>query len=109
MLGASGAQGFSATSKLLVWHALLEDALRRKLGKRNLYVFNAAMGANVSFQDKLVYHLAVAPRVPAAVLFYNAGNDLQLISGNRPGDPGILGDLVRRGLWRSTALLARGA
>ena len=70
---------------------MLEDALRRKLGKRNLYVFNAAMGANVSFQDKLVYHLAVAPRVPAAVLFYNAGNDLQLISGNRPGDPAFLG------------------
>ena len=91
VLGGSGAQGFAATSKLLAWHALLEDALRRKLGKPNLYVFNAALGGSGSFQDKLAYHLAVAPRVPAAVLFYNAGNDLQVISDNRPGDPATLG------------------
>ena len=91
VLGGSVAQGFAATSKLLAWHALLEDALRQKLGKPNLYVFNAALGGAVSFQDKLVYHLAVAPRAPAAVLFYNAGNDLQALAGNRPGDPAFLG------------------
>ena len=90
VLGASSAQGHSATSKLLAWHALLEDALRQKLHKPNLYVFNAAMGGYVSFQEKLGYHLAVAPRAPAAVLFYNAGNDLQVLAGNRPGDPAFL-------------------
>ena len=91
VLGASGAQGFAATVKLLAWHALLEEALRRKLGKPNLYVFNAAMGGYGGFQDKLAYHLAVAPRVPTPVLFYNGGNDLQVISASRPGDPAFLG------------------
>jgi hypothetical protein len=91
VLGSSVAQGFAATSKLLAWHALLEDSLRRKLGKPNLYVFNAAMGGYFSFQDKLAYYLAAAPRVPIPVLFYNGGNDLQMISANRPGDPAFLG------------------
>jgi hypothetical protein len=89
VLGGSGAQGFSASSGLRAWHVLLEDALRRKLGKPNLYVFNAAMGGFVAFQEKLAFHLAVAARAPAAVLFYNSYNDvvLQPISGTRPGDP----------------------
>ena len=89
VLGGSGAQGFSASSRLRAWHVLLETALRRKLGKPNLYVFNAAMGGYVSFQEKLAFHLAVAARAPAAVLFYNSYNDLVLepISGTRPGDP----------------------
>jgi hypothetical protein len=89
VLGGSGAQGFSASNRLTAWHAQLEDALRRKLGKPNLYVFDAAMGGYVAFQEKLAFHLAVAPRAPAAVLFYNAYNDLVLepISGTRPGDP----------------------
>src|SRR5262245_34430875 len=91
VLGASAAQGFSATSKLLAWHALLEDILRRRLGKPNLYVFNAAMGGYVSFQDKLAYHLVAAPRAPVAILFYNAGNDLQVLSPGRAGDPAFLG------------------
>jgi hypothetical protein len=91
VLGASAAQGFSASSKLLTWHALLEDALRRKLGKQDLYVFNAAMGGYNAFQDKLAYYLAAAPRVPMPVLFYNAGNDLQILSGGRVGDPAFLG------------------
>jgi hypothetical protein len=89
VLGGSGAQGFSASSRLRAWHVLLETALRRKLGKPNLYVFNAAMGGYVSFQEKLAFHLVVAARAPAAVLFYNSYNDLVLepISGTRPGDP----------------------
>jgi hypothetical protein len=89
VLGGSAAQGFSASSRLGAWHVLLEDALRRKLGKPNLYVFNAAMGGYVAFQEKLAFHLAVAARAPAAVLFYNSYNDLVLqpISGTRPGDP----------------------
>lgn len=91
VIGSSGAQGFAATSKLLAWHALLEEDLRKKLGKSNLYVFDAALGGYGAFQDKLTYHLAVAPRVPGAILFYNSGNDLQVISGNRPGDPAFLG------------------
>ncbi|WP_395710479.1 hypothetical protein [Reyranella sp.] len=91
VLGASAAQGFSATSKLLTWHAVLEDSLRRKFGKPNLYVFNAAMGGYGSFQDKLVYHLAAAPRVPVPIVFYNGGNDLQVISSGRAGDPAFLG------------------
>jgi hypothetical protein len=91
VLGASAAQGFSATSKLLTWHALLEDILRQKLLKPNVYVFNAAMGAYSSFQDKLAYYLAAAPRVPMAILFYNGGNDLQVLSSNRVGDPAFLG------------------
>jgi hypothetical protein len=91
VLGASAAQGFSATSKLLTWHAELENSLRQKLGKPNLYVFNAAMGGYGSFQDKLVYHLVAAPRVPVPILFYNGGNDLQVISSGRAGDPAFLG------------------
>jgi hypothetical protein len=91
VLGSSVAQGFSATSKLLSWHALLEDNLRRKLGKPNLYVFNAAMGSYNSFQDKLAFYLAAAPRVPMPILFYNGGNDMQVLSDNRAGDPAFLG------------------
>jgi hypothetical protein len=91
VLGSSVAQGFSATSKLLAWHALLEGILRRKLSKPNLYVFNAAVGAHNSFQDKLAYYLAAAPRVPTPILFYNGGNDLQVLSSNRAGDPAFLG------------------
>jgi hypothetical protein len=89
VLGGSGAQGFSASSGLRAWHVLLEGALRRKLGKPNLYVFNAAMGGFVAFQEKLAFYLAVAARAPAAVLFYDSYNDvvLQPISGTRPGDP----------------------
>jgi hypothetical protein len=91
VLGSSVAQGFSATSKLLSWHALLEDSLRRKLGKPNLYVFNAAMGSYGSFQDKLAFYLAAAPRVPMPILFYNGGNDMQVLSDDRAGDPTFLG------------------
>src|SRR5262249_32971449 len=91
VLGASVAQGFAATSPLLAWHALLEDNLRQKLGKPNLYVFNAAMGGFSRFQDKLAYHLAAAPRARTAILFYNGGNDLQILSGNRVGDPAFMG------------------
>jgi hypothetical protein len=89
VLGGSAAQGFSASSRLGAWHVVLEGALRRKLGKPNVYVFNAAMGGYVAFQEKLAFHLAVAARAPAAVLFYNSYNDLVLqpISGTRPGDP----------------------
>src|SRR5262249_36777900 len=91
VLGASVAQGFAATSPLLAWHALLEESLRRKLGKRNLYVFNGAMGGHGAFQDKLTYYLAAEPRPRTAILFYNGGNDLQVLSGNRVGDPAFLG------------------
>jgi len=91
VLGASAAQGFAATSKLSTWHALLETALREKIGKPNLYVFNAAMGGYNSFQDNLVYHLVAAPRVPVPILFYNGGNDLQVLSSGRVGDPAFLG------------------
>src|SRR5581483_11184192 len=58
VLGGSVAQGFSADSKEDTWHAWLERLLRGELGRKDLYVFNAAMGAFVSLQEKLSYYLA---------------------------------------------------
>lgn len=73
VLGGSVAQGFSATSKATTWHAVLERSLRERLGRADVYVFNAAMGAFVSLQDRLAFHLAVAPRNATLVLVLNGG------------------------------------
>jgi lysophospholipase L1-like esterase len=89
VLGGSGGQGSSASTKLKVWHALLEDALRRKLHNPNVFVFNGAMGGFISLQERLAFHLAVLPRHRGAVLFFNSYNDLivPMAGLTRPGDP----------------------
>jgi len=78
---------------------VLEDALRRKLGKPNLYVFNAAMGGYVSFQEKLAFHLAVAARAPAAVQIAISDESVDLqwwpIDGLPAGSDEALAYLVR--------------
>jgi len=89
VLGGSLAQGFSAMRKEETWHARLETMLRDQLRRRDLYVFNAAMGAFVSLQEKLAYHLAVVPRRADLVLIVDGYNDL-IVPANfsvRPGDP----------------------
>lgn len=93
VLGGSVAQGFSASSPQATWHGVLEGLLRAKLGKQDVYLFNAAMGAFFSFQEKLAYYLAVVPRKGDAVLFLNSYNDLVIPAntGTRPGDPFQLG------------------
>ncbi|MGE0576005.1 MAG: SGNH/GDSL hydrolase family protein [Reyranella sp.] len=93
VLGSSVAQGFSSEEKADTWHAALERALRRQLGRQDVHIFNGAMGGFVSLQDRLAYHLAVAPRPARLVLIVNGYNDLTLPanSGVRPGDPFQLG------------------
>jgi len=93
VLGASVAQGFSATGKATTWHAILERRLRERLGRADVYVFNAAMGGFVSLQERLAFHLAVAPRNATLALLLDGHNDLVIAahSGVRPGDPFQLG------------------
>lgn len=93
VLGGSVAQGFASYDKADTWHARLELLLRRKTGREDVYLFNAAMGAFVTLQERLVYHLAVAPRRAHLVLFVNGYNDITIPanSGVRPGDPFQLG------------------
>ena len=93
VLGGSVAQGFSADEKSDTWHARLEGLLRSKMRRQDVYVFNAAMGGFVSFQEKLAYHLASAPRRASLVLIVNGYNDVTIPanSGVRPGDPFQLG------------------
>jgi hypothetical protein len=93
VLGASVAQGFSATSKDKTWQAVLERRLRQQLGRPDVYVFNVAMGGFVSLQERLAFHLAVAPRNATLVIALNGHNDLIVSanSGVRPGDPFQLG------------------
>lgn len=93
VLGSSVAQGFSSDEMADTWHAALERALRRQLGRSDVHIFNGAMGGFVSLQDRLAYHLAVAPRPARLVLMVNGYNDLTLPanSGVRPGDPFQLG------------------
>ena len=93
VLGGSVAQGFSADETPDTWHARLESLLRNRLRRQDVYVFNGAMGGFVSVQEKLAYHLAVAPRRASLVLFVNGYNDVTIPanSGVRPGDPFQLG------------------
>lgn len=93
VLGGSVAQGFASYDKADTWHARLESLLRQRTGREDVYLFNAAMGAFVSLQERLVYHLAVAPRRAHLVLFVNGYNDITIPanSGVRPGDPFQLG------------------
>ncbi len=93
VLGSSVAQGFSSEEKADTWHAALERALRRRLGRQDVHIFNGAMGGFVSLQDRLAYHLAVAPRPARLVLIVNGYNDLTLPANSavRPGDPFQLG------------------
>lgn len=93
VLGSSVAQGFSSDEKADTWHAALERALQRQLGRRDVHIFNGAMGGFVSLQDRLAYHLAVAPRPARLVLIVNGYNDLTLPANSavRPGDPFQLG------------------
>lgn len=92
-LGGSVAQGFSATGKATTWHAVLEERLRETLGRQDVYVFNAAMGGFVSLQERLAFHLAVAPRNATLALVLDGYNDVTIPanSGVRPGDPFQLG------------------
>ena len=89
VIGGSAAQGSSASSKDKVWHALLEKILRGKLNREDIYVFNAAIGAFISTQERLAYELAVAPRKPDLVIDLNGYNDIfaPLELGVAPGDP----------------------
>lgn len=93
VLGGSVAQGFSADEAPDTWHARLEGLLRDRLQRRDVYVFNGAMGGFVSVQEKLAYHLAVAPRRASLVLFVNGYNDVTIPANSavRPGDPFQLG------------------
>jgi lysophospholipase L1-like esterase len=93
VLGGSTAQGTAASSKLTTWHALLEKKLRGSLSRNDVYVFNGAMGAFLSTQERLAYHFAVSLRGAKVVLFLNGANDLfvPVGSGTRPGDPFQLG------------------
>jgi lysophospholipase L1-like esterase len=93
VLGGSVAQGFSADESHDTWHARLELLLRDRLGRRDVYVFNGAMGGFVSLQERLAYHLAVAPRRASLVLFVNGYNDVTIPANSavRPGDPFQLG------------------
>ena len=89
VLGGSVAQGFSAERVEDTWHARLEAMLRERLGRRDLYVFNAAMGGFVTLQEKLAYHLAVAPRRANLVLIVDGYNDITIPpnAAVRAGDP----------------------
>jgi lysophospholipase L1-like esterase len=89
ILGGSLAVGSSASSKLTTWHALLEKELRKGLSRNDVYVFNGAMGAFLSTQERLAYHFAVSLRPAKVVIILNGFNDLfaPVASGTRPGDP----------------------
>ncbi|MDI1287215.1 MAG: SGNH/GDSL hydrolase family protein [Reyranella sp.] len=93
VLGGSVAQGFSADEPRDTWHARLELLLRDKLDRRDVYVFNGAMGGFVSVQERLAYHLAVAPRRASLVLIVDGYNDVTIPANSavRPGDPFQLG------------------
>jgi hypothetical protein len=93
VLGGSVAQGFSATGKATTWHALLERTLRERLKRDDVYVFNAAMGGFVSLQERLAFHLAVAPRNATLAIVLDGSNEVTIPanSGVRPGDPFQLG------------------
>lgn len=99
VLGGSVAQGFSADDSSDTWHARLEQMLRDSLQRRDVYVFNAAMGGFVSLQERLAYHLAVAPRRASLVLIVNGYNDVTIPANSavRPGDPFQLG--LRLSQW----------
>ena len=95
VLGASVAQGFSATGKATTWHAILERRLRERLGRADVYVFNAAMDV------RTVCGAAGTARLPSCrgaaqptlAILLDGHNDLVIAahSGVRPGDPFQLG------------------
>jgi lysophospholipase L1-like esterase len=93
VLGGSVAKGSYASSKSTTWHALLERELRNALSRKDVYVFNGAVGAFLSTQERLAYYFAVSLRDAKVVVILNGGNDLLLPagSGTRPGDPHQLG------------------
>lgn len=97
VLGGSVAQGSSASSQQTTWHALLERSLRRNLQRNDIFVFNAAMGAFISTQERLAYHLAVSPRGAQFVLLVDGVNDLVTTASaaTRPGDPHLTGTRFR--------------
>ena len=89
VIGGSAAKGIGASSKDATWHALLEKKLRSELNRLDIFIFNAAMGAFVSAQERIAYDLAIAPRKPDLVINLNGFNDvnLPLKAGVAPGDP----------------------
>ncbi len=93
VLGGSVAQGFSAGRTEDSWHAIIERQLRERFNRQNIYMFNAAMGAFVSLQEKLAYYLAVVPRRANLVLIVDGYNDVTVPANSsvRPGDPYALG------------------
>jgi len=109
VLGGSAAQGSSASSKNTVWHAQLESLLRQEFLRDNIYVFNAALGAFVSTQERIAFDLAVAPRRPQIVLILNGFNDIHvpLELAVAPGDPIQIGkryaQIYDQSFWRFVA------
>lgn len=87
--GGSAAQGYGASGKEKTWHALMEARLRRHFHREDIYVFNAAMGAFVTAQERIAFDFAVAPRKPDLTIILNGFNDMYIpgIFGVRPGDP----------------------
>lgn len=105
VLGGSVAQGFTTFDSAHTWHARLEGMLRQRMRRDDIYLFNAAMGAFISLQERLAYHLAVAPRRANLVLIINGYNDAVLPANSSvlPGDPFQLGmrfsQLLTDGFW----------
>jgi len=89
VIGASVAQGFGATGKEATWHAILETQLRKRFGVEDIYIFNGAIGAFISTQERVAYDLAIAPRNPDITILLDGFNDMFIpgIYGVRPGDP----------------------
>ncbi len=88
VLGGSAAQGVGASDREKTWHGVLEGKLRRTFDTDDIHVFNAAIGGFNSLQERLAFHLAVAPRAPDIVLVLDGFNDvvLPLNTASRPGD-----------------------
>ena len=89
VVGGSAAQGWGASDKEATWHAALERKLRQSLDYPDIYIFNAAIGAFISTQERIAFDMAVAPRKPDITIVLDGFNDMYLpaIFGARPGDP----------------------
>jgi len=89
VLGGSTAMGTHASNKEATWDARLERKLRHRFARPDIHVFNAAVGAFSSTQERLAFELVVEPRHPDIVITLNGINDvlLPITYGARPGDP----------------------
>ena len=89
VIGGSTALGTFASGPNKVWHALLEQKLRKHFQYQDIYIFSAAVAAYVTFQERLAFEFALLPRKPDVVIDLNGVNDIHLpiTRGCRPGDP----------------------